>query len=264
MRERTPFPAALLAGLPALRLLITTGERNKSIDLAACAARGITVCGTPSVGAPAAELTWALILAAARHLPREAQAMREGAWQSSLGDGLEGRTLSVLGLGKLGARVARIGQAFGMRVLAWSANLTDAAASAAGATRVDKPTLLREADYLTLHLVLSERSRHIIAADELALLKPTAWLVNTSRGPLVDEAALLEALTGRRIAGAALDVFDTEPLPADHKLRRLDNTILTPHLGYVTEQNYRAYFAGAVEAIEGYLAGTPRRLLAAT
>ena len=262
MRERTPLPRALLARLPKLRLLVTTGARNRSIDLAACAERGVTVCGTPSVGHPTVDLTWGLILALARGIPAQERDLRAGRWQAAApGIGLEGRTLGVVGLGNLGARVARVGAAFGMRVLAWSANLTEAAAAAAGAQRVPKEALLAESDVVTLHLVLSDRSRGIIAAPDLARMKPTALLVNTSRGPLVDGDALVAALHERRIAGAGIDVYDTEPLPPDHPLLAAPNTVLTPHLGYVTQENYRAYFDGAVECILAYLAGSPLREL---
>jgi len=259
MRERTPFPRALIERLPKLRLLITTGGRNRSVDAAACAERGITFCGTPSVGDPTADLTWGLIIGLLRDIPAQQQALREGRWQTRLGIALEGQTLGVIGLGKLGSRVARIGAAFGMRILAWSPNLTEDRAAAAGATRVDKETLLREADVVTIHIVLSERSRDTIAAAELALMKPSAYLVNTSRGPIVNQAALLRALQAGRIAGAGLDVFEEEPLPRDHPLLAAPNTLLTPHLGYVTQQNYHAYFTGAVEAVEAYLAGSPIR-----
>ncbi|MFO0578776.1 MAG: D-2-hydroxyacid dehydrogenase family protein [Polyangia bacterium] len=261
MRERTPFPRRLIERLPALRLLITTGARNRSIDVAACIERGITCCGTPGHGDPTAELTFGLILSLLRDLPGQQQALRDGRWQTRVGLGLEGLTLGVIGVGKLGSRVARIGAAFGLRVLGWSPNLTPEAAAAAGALRVDKQTLLRESDVVTLHLVLSERSRHTLAAADLALMKPSAFLINTSRGPLVDQEALLAALLAGRIAGAALDVYDEEPLPAGHPLLAAPNTLLTPHLGYVTEQNYRAYFSGAVAAVHAYLAGAPLREL---
>lgn len=260
MRERTPFPRALIERLPNLRLLVTTGARNRAVDLAACAERGITVCGTPSVAHPTVDLTWGLILSLMRRIPEQERALREGRWQVlPLGRTLEGRTLGVIGLGNLGSRVARVGAAFGMRVIAWSRNLTEERAAACGATRVDKETLLSESDVVTLHLVLSEHSRGTIGAAELARMKPTAVLVNTSRGPLVDQDALIAALREGRIAGAGLDVFDQEPLPPDHPILSAPNTVLTPHLGYVTEENYRAYFAGAVEAVLGYLAGTPVR-----
>jgi phosphoglycerate dehydrogenase-like enzyme len=261
MRERTPLPRDVLEYLPNLRFLITSGARNRSIDLECCAERGIVVSGTPSVGHPTVDLTWGLILALLRDIPRQQEALRAGRWQTRIGQGLEGKTLGVIGLGNLGSRVAQVGLAFGMRVLAWSQNLTEAAAEAAGATKVDKTTLLREADIVTLHLVLSPRSRGVIDAEALSLLKPTAFLVNTSRGPLVDQAALIEALAGGRLAGAGLDVFDEEPLRPGHPLLEVTNTVLTPHLGYVTEENYRAYFAGAVEAVMAYLIGSPIREL---
>ncbi|RAI60466.1 D-2-hydroxyacid dehydrogenase family protein [Roseicella frigidaeris] len=263
MRERTPFPRALIEQLPNLRLLVTTGARNRSIDLAACAERGITVCGTPSFAHPAVDLTWGLILSLMRRIPEQEAALRQGRWQVALGHTLEGKTLGVIGLGNLGSRVARIGAAFGMRVIGWSQNLTPEAARAAGAEAVSKERLLAEADVVTLHLVLSERSRGVVGGAELARMKPSAVIVNTSRGPLIDQAALVAALREGRIAGAGLDVYDQEPLPPGHPLLAAPNTVLTPHLGYVTEENYRAYFTGAVEAVEGYLAGRPVRELRA-
>lgn len=263
MRERTPFPRALVERLPKLRLLVTTGMRNRSVDLAACAESGITVCGTPGFGNPTVDLTWGLILSLMRRIPEQERALREGRWQVALGNGLEGKTLGVLGLGNLGARVARVGAAFGMRVIAWSANLTDERAAAAGATRVDKATLMAEADVLTLHVVLSDRTRGVVGADDLARMKKSAVVVNTSRGPLIDQAALIAALREGRIAGAGLDVYDQEPLPPDHPILSAPDTVLTPHLGYVTEENYRVYFEGAVEAVEGYLKGSPVRVLRA-
>jgi phosphoglycerate dehydrogenase-like enzyme len=259
MRERTPFPRALVERLPKLRLLITTAARNRAVDVEACAERGITVCGTPSVAHPTVDLTWGLILSLLRRIPEQERALREGRWQVALGTTLEGKTLGVVGLGNLGSRVARVGAAFGMRVIAWSQNLTPERASAAGATAVDKATLLRESDVVTLHLVLSDRSRGTIGAAELAQMRRSAVVVNTSRGPLIDQAALIAALQEGRIAGAGLDVFDEEPLPAGHPILSAPNTVLTPHLGYVTEENYRTYFAGAVEAIVGYLADKPVR-----
>ena len=262
MRERTPFPRALIERLPSLRLLITTGARNRAVDMAACAERGITVCGTPSVGHPTVDLTWGLILCLARAIPAQERSLRAGTWQGMpLGVTLEGRTLGVIGLGNLGSRVAKVGAALGMDLVAWSQNLTEERAAAAGARLVDKQTLLREADVVTLHLVLSERTRGIIGAGDLALMKPSAFLVNTSRGPLVEQAALIAALKEGRIAGAGLDVFDEEPLPAGHPLLAAPNTVLTPHLGYVTEENYRTYFASAVESILGYCAGAPVRVI---
>lgn len=263
MRERTPFPRALLERLPNLRLLVTTGMRNRSVDVVACAEKGVTVCGTPGFGNPTVDLTWGLILSLMRRIPEQERALREGRWQVALGAGLEGKTLGVLGLGNLGARVARVGAAFGMRVAAWSPNLTEERAAAAGAERVDKAALLAGADVLTLHVVLSERSRGILGADDIARMRRGAVVVNTSRGPLIDQAALIAALREGRIAGAGLDVYDQEPLPPDHPILSAPNTVLTPHLGYVTEENYRVYFAGAVEAVEGFLKGNPVRVLRA-
>ncbi len=263
MRERTPFPRALVERLPNLRLLVTTGMRNRSVDLAACTGKGVAVCGTPGFGNPTVDLTWGLILSLARRIPEQERGLREGRWQVALGNGLEGKTLGVLGLGNLGARVARVGAAFGMRVVAWSPNLTAERAAAAGAALVDKAALMAEADVLTLHVVLSERSRGIVGAEDIGRMKRGALVVNTSRGPLIDQAALIAALKDGRIAGAGLDVYDQEPLPPDHPILSAPNTVLTPHLGYVTEENYRAYFQGAVEAVEGYLKGSPLRVLRA-
>lgn len=262
MRERTPFPRALIERLPNLRLLVTTAARNRSIDAAACVEKGIVFCGTPSYGDPTVDITWGLIIGLMRDLPRQEQALRAGQWQTSVGWGLEGRTLGVVGLGKLGGRVAKVAQAFGMKVIAWSQNLTGDRAAEIGATRVDKATLFAEADVVTLHLILSDRSRGIVGAEDLARMKRTAYIVNTSRGPLIDQDALIAALKAGQIAGAGIDVFDTEPLPADHPLLAAPNTMLTPHLGYVTQQNYRAYYEGCVEAIEAFNAGAPVRLVA--
>ncbi|MES2712083.1 MAG: D-2-hydroxyacid dehydrogenase family protein [Pseudomonadota bacterium] len=261
MRERTPFPRALLARLPNLRLLISTAARNRSIDLDACAELGITACGTPDAGAPTVDLTWGLILSLARDIPNQQANLRAGTWQTKVGIGVEGKTLGVLGLGKLGAKVVKVGAALGMRVIGWSPNLTDARAAEVGATRVDKATLMAEADVLTLHVVLSERSRGIVGAADIAQMKPTAFIVNTSRGPLIDQPALIAALKEGRIAGAGLDVFDEEPLPQGHPILSAPNTVLTPHLGYVSEQNYRAYFKGAVEAINAFESGHPIRTM---
>lgn len=261
MRERTPLTAEILARLPNLKFIGSNGLRNASIDLAVARARGVVVSSTGGRGNGAPELTWALILAAARHVPAEVASFRSGGWQVGVGADLEGATLGIMGLGKIGARVAAVGRAFGMKVIAWSENLTSDAAEAAGATLVDKSTLLGEADWLTLHLVLSERSRGIIGAEELRLMKPTAWLVNTSRGPLVDEAALVDALTRRAIAGAALDVFDTEPLPRDHPLRSLDNVVATPHLGFVTKGTYKVFYEETVENLLAWMDGSPIRLM---
>lgn len=262
MRERTPFPASLLARLPRLRLLVTTGMRNAAIDLAAAAERGVTVTGTEMLGYPTAELAWGLALALARNIGREDRGMRAGAWQTTVGVGLRGKTLGLLGLGRLGTEVAGYGRAFGMDVVAWSPNLDAERAAAAGARRVEKAELFAAADFVSIHLVLGARSRGVVGRAELAAMKPTAFLVNTSRGPIVDEAALLDALEQERIAGAALDVYDREPLPADHPLRRLGNVVLTPHLGYVTEENYRQCYGQALEDVEAFLAGRPVRKLA--
>jgi phosphoglycerate dehydrogenase-like enzyme len=263
MRERTPFRAELLDELPRLRLLVTTGMRNAAIDLDAAAVRGITVCGTEALTHPTAELTWALILALARHVAEEDRNVRDGGWQRSVGVPLSGRTLGVVGLGRLGSSVAAIGAAFGMRVMAWSQNLTAERAAAAGAELADPEQLFREADVVTIHLVLSDRTRGLVGAAELALMKPTALLVNTSRGPIVDEAALLSALERGAIGGAALDVYSVEPLPPDHPLRSAPRTVLTPHLGYVTGDNYRVFYEQTVEAIAAFLSGAPVRVIAA-
>jgi phosphoglycerate dehydrogenase-like enzyme len=262
MRERTPITASLVARLPNLKLLVTTGLRNASVDVAACAARGITVCGTPSLASPTVELAWALILGLLRHIPQEAAAMRAGGWQTTVGRGLEGKTLGVLGLGRLGQRVAKVGSAFGMKVIAWSQNLTAEAAAAAGVERVEKMELFARADVVTIHLVLSARTKGLVGAAEFARMKPTAVLVNTSRGPIVDEAALLAALRAGEIGGAALDVYDEEPLPADHPLRSAPNLLLSPHLGYVTEENFRGMYGGALECVLGWLKGAPVRVIA--
>jgi phosphoglycerate dehydrogenase-like enzyme len=261
MRERTPFPRTLLERLPALRLLVTTGMRNASIDVKAAADRGIVVCGTPGLPYPTAELAWALVLSLFRRIPAEDRALRDGRWQTTLGLGLNGKTLGVLGLGTLGARVAKVGLAFEMEVLAWSQNLTETRAAEVGAKLVAKDELLARADVVSIHLVLSERTRGLIGARELGLMKKTAFLVNTSRGPIVDDTALVEMLHSGRIAGAGIDVYDEEPLPPDHPLRRAPNTVLTPHLGYVTEETYRVFYGGAVEDIAAYLGGAPIRVL---
>lgn len=263
MRERTPFPGSLLAQLPQLMLLVTTGMRNASIDLEAAARLGIVVTGTRGLGIQAAEMAWALLLAAARKIPTEDRRIREGAWQTTMGSDLAYRTLGIIGLGKLGAYVARIGRAFNMEVLAWSQNLTPERAAEEGVTAVSKETLLAQSDFITLHVVLSERTRHLIGRPELALMKPTSYLINTSRGGVIDEAALVEALQARRIAGAGLDVFEQEPLAPDHPLLALDNTVLTPHLGFVSHNAYALYYGDCVEDIHAYLAGQPIRLLSA-
>jgi phosphoglycerate dehydrogenase-like enzyme len=257
MRERTPFPRALLDRLPNLRLIVTAGMRNASIDVAAATEKGVLVTGTEMLAYPTAELAWGLIIGLVRHIPFEAEQMRKGAWQTTLGQGLQGKTLGILGLGKLGAQVAAVGKAFGMSVIAWSQNLTSELAAAAGAKLVAKEALFAEADVVTIHLVLSDRTRGLVGARELGRMKPTAYLVNTSRGPIVDSKALIETLRARRIAGAALDVYDQEPLPADHPLRKLDNVVLTPHLGYVLAENYRLLYPQAVENIRAFMLGKP-------
>lgn len=261
MRERTPFPASLIERLPRLRLLITTGGRNASIALEACRARGIPVCGTGNVGAPTAELAWGLILALVKRIPQEDRALRAGTWQTGLTEGLAGKRLGLVGLGKLGTQVARVGQAFGMEVVAWSQNLTDARAAEVGVRRVEKRELFASSDVVSLHLILSERTREVVGAEELGAMKPTAYFINTSRAGLVDEAALLAVLRERRIAGAGLDVFSVEPLPAEHPLLGLPHVVLTPHLGYVTRENYAVFYRDALEDILAWHAGAPVRLL---
>lgn len=261
MRERTPFPASLLVQLPRLKLLVTSGMRNAAIDVAAAEKLGITVCGTASRSEPPAELTWALILGLARHVVRENAAFREGGWQTTLGMGLHGKRLGIIGLGKIGAQVARVGQAFGMTVCAWSTHLDDERAAQVGVRRVDKETLLRESDVISIHLVLGERSRGLIGAAELALMKRSALLINTSRAAIVDEDALLYALQNGLIAGAGVDVFAEEPLPAGHVLRSVPNLLATPHIGYVCDSNYQGYFSESVENIHAFLQGRPLRRL---
>jgi phosphoglycerate dehydrogenase-like enzyme len=263
MRERTQLPRSVLEHLPKLKLLVTTGMRNVAIDVKAAADLGIVVSGTALLTPPTAELTWGLILALARHIPEEAQQMRSGGWQTTVGVGLNGKVLGVLGLGKLGGEVARVGRAFQMEVIAWSQNLTAEHAVSFGATRVEKDELFQRADFVTIHLILSKRTRGLVTARELALMKPGAYLINTSRGPIVEERALIDALTNHKIAGAALDVYDEEPLPDEHPLRKLDNVVLTPHLGYVTVENYRLAYGDAVEDIRAFLAGHPIRTISA-
>jgi phosphoglycerate dehydrogenase-like enzyme len=263
MRERTPMGADLLGQLPELRLIVTTGRRNASIDVAAASARGIPVCGTSGLASSTVEHTWALILSAVRHIPAEDRSMRDGGWQTTVGTGLAGATLGVMGLGRLGSQVATIGQAFGMDVVAWSQNLDPEHARSLGVRPVSKAELMAQSDVVTIHLVSSARTHHLVGADEIAAMCPTAYLVNTSRGPLVDTAALLEALRAGRIAGAAIDVYDTEPLPPDDPLRTAPRTVLTPHLGYVTSDGYDVFFREAVEDIAGWQAGAPLRMLSA-
>jgi phosphoglycerate dehydrogenase-like enzyme len=261
MRERTPLTRAILEQLPALKLIVTTGARNASIDMAAVKDRGITICHTGYNSSGAMEMTWALIMAAARQVPAEYASFQAGGWQRHVGLDLKGATLGIIGLGKIGQSIARIGKAFEMNVIAWSQNLTAETAEAASVTKVEKADLLRQSDFVTLHLVLSPRSRGIIGAAEIALMKPTAWLVNTSRGPLIDEAAMIAALEAKAIAGAALDVFDIEPLPKDHKLRTMDRVMASPHVGFVTQDTYRIFYGDTVENILAWMDGKPIRVL---
>jgi len=261
MRERTAFPRRVLQRLSDLRLLVTTGMGNAAIDLAAARDHGVVVTGTGGLGPPTAELTWALILGLARDIVGEDRSIRTGGWQRSVGADLDGATLGVVGLGRLGSRVASIGLAFGMDVIAWSQNLQRATAQARGVRAVSKEELFGTADVVTVHLQLSERTRGLITKDDLALLKPTATIVNTSRGPIIDEGALLEALSLGKLAGAGLDVFDVEPLPDDHPLRSAPRTVLTPHIGYVTDGTYQLFYREIVEDIAAFLAGHPVRVL---
>jgi phosphoglycerate dehydrogenase-like enzyme len=261
MRERTALPAEILDRLPELKLLITTGMANAAIDVAAARRNGVVVCGTGMHGPGTAELTWGLILALLRKIPSEDAAMRLGGWQNTIGGDLAGATLGLVGFGRLGKRMATIAQAFEMEVLAWSQNLDPDEARAAGARPVEKRALFERADVVSVHYKLSERSRGLVGSAELAAMKPGAYLVNTSRGPIVDTDALLAALAAGEIAGAALDVYDAEPLPPDHPLRKAPHTVLTPHLGYVTEDTYRVFFGEAVEDVLAYLDGAPVRVI---
>ena len=262
MRERTPLPRAIIERLPRLKLIASTAFRNASIDIAAAAERGIEVMHTGYDSSPTVELTWALILASARHIAAENASLRSGGWQRAIGDGLRGKTLGVLGLGNIGSQIARVGLAFGMEVIAWSQNLTPEKAEAQGVRLTSKDELFRQADIVTIHLVLSGRTRGLVGAAELATMKPSARLVNTSRGPIVEEAALVDALRERRIAGAAIDVFDVEPLPSDHPYRSLENALATPHIGYVSRELYRTFYGDTVKNIAAWLDrqnGTPRQ-----
>jgi phosphoglycerate dehydrogenase-like enzyme len=262
MRERTPFPRAMIEALPDLKLLITTGARNNSFDLKAAAERGVTVCGTGGFGSPTTGIVFGLLLELTRRIGFENARLKAGQpWQVTIGPDLEGMTLGVLGLGKLGQRSAAVAKAFGMNVIAWSQNLTAEKAAAAGATYVSKEELFAKADVITIHVVLSDRSRGLVGAADLGRMKKTAYLINTSRGPIIDEAALIAALKGKRIAGAGLDVFDVEPLPLDHPYRTMDNVVITPHLGYVSTQNYAKYFPDIVTDIRAFLDGKPVRVV---
>ena len=253
MRERTPLSRDIIDRLPRLKLICSTGRRNASIDMTAAAARGIEIAHTSYASTPTVEHTWALILAGARHVVAENASLRAGGWQTHVGDDLSGSTIGILGLGSVGSQVAKVASAFGMHVVAWSQNLTAEAAAAVGARWLPKNELLQTADVVSIHLVLSDRTRGLIDAAELALMKPTARLINTSRGPIVDEAALIRAITERRIAGAAVDVFDSEPLPPDHPYRTLDGLLATPHIGYVSRALYRRFYGDTVANILAWL-----------
>ncbi len=261
MRERTPFPRTVLERLPKLKLLITTGARNASVDGKAANERGIVFCGTDGGGHATAELSMGLILGLARNFHVELQNVREGRWQTTIGQDLRGKTLGLLGLGKLGSQLGVYAKPFGMTLIAWSQNLTAEAAAAKGVERVEKDELFRRSDFISVHLVLSERSRGLVGAREIGLMKPTAHIVNSSRGPIIDATALAAALKEGRIAGAALDVYDIEPLPVAHALRKEPRALLTPHIGYVTEESYRMFYPGIVAAIEGWLVGAPVRVI---
>ena len=262
MRERTPFPREMLTALPKLKLLLTSGMRNASFDLEAAKERGVTVCGTGGVGNATAGLTIGLMLELTRKIGFENARMHAGEqWQTTMGQDVEGMTLGVVGLGKLGTKVATIAKALGMNVIAWSQNLTPEACAAAGVAYASKDELFAAADIVTIHVILSKRTRGLITRDDLARMKLTSYLVNTARGPIVDEAALLDALQRKAIAGAGLDTFSVEPLPIDHPLRKLGNVVLTPHLGYVTENNYRRYYGDMVEDIAAWLSGAPVRVM---
>jgi len=261
MRERTPFPAHVLDQLPALRLLVTTGKGNAAIDVAAAERRGVMVCGTTSSGSAVPELTIGMIIALTRSFAQEDAAVRTGGWQHTIGPGLAGSTLGIIGLGRLGVPVAELAQAFGMSVIAWSPNLTQERAEPHGVRAVSKGELFAGSDVITIHMPLSDTSRGLVQGDDLALMKPTAYLINTSRGPIVDEAALIDVLRDRRIAGAGLDVYDVEPLPVDHPLRGLPNTLLLPHIGYVTTDAYRTWYGQVVEDILAWADGHPIRIV---
>ncbi|HEY1795039.1 MAG TPA: D-2-hydroxyacid dehydrogenase family protein [Stellaceae bacterium] len=264
MRERTAFPKHVIDRLPKLKLLMTTGMRNASIDVEAAKAKGITVCGTGGPGGgneDTAELAWGLILGAARRIAEDHAFMRQGGWQTRVGHRLAGKTIGCLGLGRLGSAVARVGLAFGMKAIAWSQNLTAEKAAEQGVTRVEKDELFRQSDVLSVHLVLSQRSRGLVGAREIGLMKPSAILVNTSRGPIVDTEAAIAALKAGKLAYGGFDVYDREPLAIDHPLRTCPNVILTPHIGYVTDENYRSSFPQYVENIVAFLDGKPLRVI---
>jgi phosphoglycerate dehydrogenase-like enzyme len=257
MRERSPLPRNVIERLPNLKLIASTGSGNASIDLTAAGDHGIAVVHTGYRSDPTIEFTWALILACARHIVTESNSVRSGGWQRTVGSDLRGKTLGVLGLGRIGSQVARIGSAFGMNLIAWSQNMTPDASKAAGAILVSKEQLFEQADILTIHLVLSSRTRGLVGAGELERMKPTAWLINASRGPIVEEQALISALKNKRIAGAAIDAFDVEPLPPDHPFRTLDNVLATPHIGYVSQGLYKTFYEDTVSNIRKWLETHP-------
>ncbi len=264
MRERTAFPRKVIEALPKLKLLITTGMANRSIDAAACAERNILVCGTTSFGNPTTGITFGLILELTRRIGWENARMKSGElWQMTIGADIEGQTLGILGLGKLGTRAAGVAKAFGMKTIAWSQNLTPEKCKEVGVEYVSKDDLFRQADFVTVHLQLSDRTRGLVTAKELGLMKKTAYVINTSRGPIIDEGALITALRNKSIAGAGLDVFDVEPLPLDHPYRKMDNVVITPHLGYASQQNYQRYYPDIVGNIRGWLDKKPVRVVGA-
>jgi len=253
MRERTPLTRSIIERLPKLKLIASTGRKNASIDVAAATERGIEIANTGYTSTPTIELTWALILASARNIVRENTSLKNGGWQQSIGEDLSDKTLGVIGLGNIGSQVAKVAIAFGMNVVAWSQNLTSEAATANGATLVTKEQLLRESDFITIHMVLSDRSRNLIGTNEFAVMKKTARLINTSRGPIVNEKALLDAVAKQQIAGAAIDVFDVEPLPSDHPFRSAENILATPHIGYVSLATYRIFYGDTLTSISNWL-----------
>ena len=261
MRERTPFPRSVLSRLPNLRLLITTGRRNASFDIEAASELGITVCGTNGGGEGTTELTWGLILAMLRHIPEEERRSRAGSWGTTVGIGVKGKTLGLIGLGHIGSLVARVAKAFDMNVIAWSQNMTNERANECGATLVDKETLFRDSDIVSVHLVLSDRTRGLVGKSDLAFMKPSAYIVNTSRGPIIDEMALIDVLERKAIAGAALDTFVIEPLPKDHPFFKTPNTLISPHLGYVIDDSYEAFYAGVIENVRAFTSGEPIRTI---
>ncbi|MEC8959820.1 MAG: D-2-hydroxyacid dehydrogenase family protein [Chloroflexota bacterium] len=261
MRERTPFPRSVLSRLPNLRLLITTGRRNASFDIEAASELGITVCGTNGGGEGTTELTWGLILAMLRHIPEEERRSRAGSWGTTVGIGVKGKTLGLIGLGHIGSLVARVAKAFDMNVIAWSQNMTHERANECGATLVDKETLFRDSDIVSVHLVLSDRTRGLVGKSDLAFMKPSAYIVNTSRGPIIDEMALIDVLERKAIAGAALDTFVIEPLPKDHPFFKTPNTLISPHLGYVIDDSYEAFYAGIIENVRAFTSGEPVRTI---